>query len=488
MTDFLWKIGETVFKDSIDNSEKAIAYRMYKRIDGLFDNNEILEKDNLKNTNNKNEDSFSDISKSDDDSSYNQLPSIGECLFGFHSMALIAEAVEKNNYNLDNNPIDVNLAPVFQFIPAIRKMITDMDLSLSTSISNNEKGMVAKQTLDFIAACRKSISNQIEINRDDLDKEYPLVFNDESDLGKVALSIVEYVAMASETQDLSQPYYLYEKLAVCVSPEIIKQRRKIIRQVSYANKYQPSRDGLFACQIVLNDEEYYKQINNSKPIFVSLCSNIGSQYLNMNTISDRNFAKVVDSMRKCIYKGYSNIGDGTTPPFSEYIDSKRCFAIMDNGNKRFISFSCAYDATVKKIINYFGINPSEQKVFADLEKDINRFIRVDPLLKKSKLAKLNLNVITNMPPKQTLDMAINTNREAKRKEFSCCERKMISKTSPIPNGKCYMFIRHKPCPNCQVSIARFDRISKKVEVYYLNEDTSNIEDKRIHRYLMKRGK
>lgn len=101
------------------------------------------------------------------------------------------------------------------------------------------------------------------------------------------------------------------------------------------------------------------------------------------------------------------------------------------------------------------------KVYGFFIKLEDLLIRVDPLLKKSKLAKLNLNVITNMPPKQTLDMAINTNREAKRKEFSCCERKMISKTAPIPNEKCYMSIRHKPCPNCQFSIARFDRISKK---------------------------
>lgn len=122
-----------------------------------------------------------------------------------------------------------------------------------------------------------------------------------------------------------------------------------------------------------------------------------------------------------------------------------------------------------------------------MESNIKQFLRADPLLKKSKYAKLNLMVETNESPQGTLDTFIQKRIPKKRKEFACCERKLMSKTSPIPDGKCYMFTRHRPCDNCGESISRFNlATNKKMKVYYLNEkpyEPDNKErDKAIHEY------
>ncbi len=473
MASFKWKIGGTTFEEQFNEDEineshaKPKALKFKKPISKSGD----LKPDEKDNKDNSEEDLPLDEG----------LPSIGDCIFGFHTMALVAEAVKNKDYSL-KEPLEINIAPVFNYVNAVKRLLIDINQSLSTHISTGETSELAVQVSRFIDACRTNVTEHTEIDNDTFYNDYPLVFDSQSKCRAVAIDIVERVALAVSYPEFSQPYKQYEKIAVMVSPEILAKRRSIIRQTSFVQQYYPSNGDPLTCQMILDDNMYFEYVNQMKYEIVNKCNDVGSNYLNLNSINDSGFANTVNAMGKGI-----NSGNKDNPSaFGDYVgeNNKRCFAIFDNGSKRFISFSGVFDASNKRIIDYFGLDPMMTQWNA-LENAIKQYIRVDPLLKKAKYTKLNLNVITNNYPQETLDSAIKRKRTKDRREFSCCERKMISKTNPVPYGRSYMFTRHKPCPNCEISISDFNKIAKDMKVYYLNESPNDIKDTTIHEFPIK---
>ena len=473
MADLKWTIGETTFEEHFDETEIK-DHQEESKDDKTPDL--IPQNDKEKPNENTNKDNSEDDVPLDEG-----LPSIGECIFGFHTMALVAEAVKNGDYNLKQPP-QINLAPAFNFVNAVKSLLVDINQTLSTSISTSESKELAMQVSGFINVCRTNASNRTEINREAIYNEYPLVFDTQSEFRTLALDIVETLKLSIDYPEFSQPYKQYEKLAIMVSPEVMTKRRDVIRQTSFVQQYYPNNGEPLTCQMILNDELYFEYVNHMKDEVVNKCNSVGSIFLNINSINDSGFANAVNAMGKGINAGHN----GNPSAFGDYFgkDNKRCFAIFDNDGKRFISFSGVFDASNKRIIQYFGLDPMMTQ-WSQLESEIKQYIRVDPLLRKSKYANLNLKVITNNSPQETLDSAIKRSRTKDRREFSCCERKMISKTKPVSRGRCFMFTRHKPCSNCEISISDFNRVAKLMKVYYLNESPKEIEDKTIHEYRIK---
>ncbi len=490
MARFVWKIGETSFSEEFDEVETAKLPEEVEKSDLGAAPQKGSHKGPSEDESTPNGDDNRDNPDEKKIPMENEMPGTGDILFGFHTMALIAETARDNGYLIDEDPFPLDLAPVFQFVNASKNYLVEMDRSLGKYISESENGDLARSAYAFIDRCRTIFTEGEPVDRSTLQSNYAQLFSYQSDTRETALEILDYLEQRDD--ETKQPYHLYERLATRVSREIVVERRTLVRRLSYARQYYPASGGPLVCQLVLDDEQYRDYIAETKTYVIFACSETGTKYLNTSSIGDPGFAGAVDAMRKCIDPNGTgsngNSGNNNNGyPFGGYRGKNdKCFAVFDVGNDRYISLSCVRDTDDQSIINYMQFDDKSKRRNAAFKNSIKQLIVADPLLQGSTYSEANLNVISNIPKKETFSFVISINRSGEGGRFSCCERKMISRVSSISAQPCYMFTRHRPCVDCEKSLSQFNvQVNQNMKVYYLNDDPKNPTDDSIKEYQIK---
>ena len=422
-----------------------------------------------------------------------QLPTPGDCYFGFHAIALIAEYLSNRDYTIDEEEIPVDLEPAFQFLNATRRLLREMHVSLSQKLSEEVNERDLRRIVSFISDCRIAVEDHE--NSANLREEYSDLFNINLPIRDTLHELLDY--LDTLPQKPKQPYDLYERLSASVS-FTAKARRKMIRRLSYASKYQPNSDRQeLACQIVLLDADYSTYISNMKDQVVRYCERAGRDFFATMSIGSSDFTNAIGALRRGINQGgrgnkstgggsgTSGGTNGNNNPLDPYCgDNPRCYGLLLNGTDKLISLSGLWDATDPRIAQQFlNLSANTIQKWKSVKSCLDAIILADPLLNGCNYAELNDQVVTNIPTQETLDDVIRKNQRSRRGEFSCCERKMISKTSPQVQP-CFLFTRFMPCTNCEISIRDFHyKTNMNLRVYYLKTDS--LKGFTIKRYMIK---
>ena len=405
------------------------------------------------------------------------LPTLGECIFGFHSMALMARTVQEHNYTFKGEMIPLDLRPVFQFLSSTKNLLCEMHMSLSHRISSEIAEGDIRRIVRFISDCRTAVDDQKK--RAELRETYADLFKLNLPIENTVRELLDYID--TDRTDLKQPYYLYERLSASVS-SVAESRRLMIRRLSYAYKYRPSGErNEFACQLALLDSKYENYIDDMKTRVVRYCNQVGSAFLAVMSTGNADFDNAINAFRTGIEKGGNGnraggSGNGTggpggtngnNNPFEYYCADKGCYGLLINGIEKYISLSGYKDAEDSLITPYLSQDDIDK--WNIMKPCLEAYILSDPLLNGYQYAEINLQVVTNFPTHETLDDEIRQNgKNAEIWNFTCVERKMFSKTSPMPQP-CYLFSRHRPCTkNCKISVRDFyHKTYSQLKVYYL---------------------
>lgn len=336
-----------------------------------------------------------------------------------------------------------------------------------------------------------------------------------------------------------QPYSLYNRLFHAVRKmDYTNQLNRglcITKMLSMIYRYQPKLEDDLTCQLILDRDKFVNYIQRQSQRVYNYCTRVGNVYLNlggeMSSTGDRgtsySSSNVPESNPDSSSGSGSNGGNppGGNPPdrnsgeedvpksaeellkcirtcsqlhknvnifddfyFSKKKNNQKCFGVMENISTQeiYVSLSGGFDVRDPAILNYFvDLKPKQRKKDAI---DRARLAR-DYILRWSEFtnatyAEMNMKIIRNigisvLPKWEQLSYAIANQVDVKTilKDYSCCERKIISKIPSAKNEEYCIFTRFKACQqHCSPAITAFrnDRHAT-VRCYYYNEGEKKIE-------------
>lgn len=474
MAVFNWKIGDYVVSEQFDESKDIF---------------ETLESTEHPETIPDEEDKSDKDKALDDNKPQNPgLPS--DYLFEIAAVNLMANAVNElgDDFKPNETQIDIGLHTFFEYFYWCKKTMCEL-----YKFSSEELGDDADKVRAFIKQCHS-------ISPEEYGRETGLLIREEwesvwEQKGKEFYKIYRKILGFYENDNnraKPRPYELYRQMACCVSDQI-ETRLNLVKRTNHVYKYFPSSERELTCLMVLDSGVFGNYLITAIGKISEICSDIGSKFLSSNSIKDKSFNNAIKSMRKTITGFNSGASGGNTDPFRKYHGKQLgCFAILDTpNNKRFISFSGCFDAR-HKVIKAKTNFQKNKKDNLELQRNIRKMIRTHSELNGSTYARVTLGVLRYnygasssnydfVITKNTKNTEYYKRRSLKkeirrgipigelREQFSCCERKLFSRTYRINSGDCKLFTRHNPCPKCEPAIRDFvDRTHCKLKVYCLN--------------------
>lgn len=454
MITFKWHYGkeQLTFEETLDENK----YR-----DNIFENSiELGVEEKIK------ENDF-------ESESYLKQPS--DYLFDFHLLKLMKKTILNNEYNITNKEIHLYYDVIQKFLAYNKGILVFIDKIRNSENTNTD---LCEDIFSFIDTCRNTMPNTETFN--EIRETFPKLFDENSSCYNEVIAIEEYFLNLNNNYYYKQPYYLYEKLVMKISP-IIKERRQLVKMIKHILPYRPywRNNGMpLTCQMILNDDNYFGFIGQASSLIVSDVEKTINSYLAFTSITEDNFKDSVNHMINCI----NSCDKSGNHNFGRFIGKKKgCFCLFDINTDEYISLSGPFDATDCIIVSYFGYDRNKINSNNELMNKINNIILSDSTLSKSKYAKLNL--LTKRYPYttnsnisssgETIDDAINQkiDKNEIQSDYSCCERKIFSYISATASGMCYMFVRHEPCKKCKPAIKDFLQTQgRQMRIFYYDND------------------
>ena len=433
------------------------------------------------------------------------LPS--DYLFEITAVTLMANAVDEYKGELtgQNKELDVGLNTFHEFFALSKRRMYELYLS---SNENLEKPDDAEKVRQFIKVCQMIKPDDYGIAAsDNLKKEWDNTWSQENELFRNSYTkIINYIKKEKHTE---QPYRLYQEMAALVSDQA-KNRIELVKNTNKEHRYHPNKDQEITASMVLNNDQYKSYTSEAIEKIANHCGHVGSTYLCLKSINDQSFRDTIDEMKNSISNfgsgngnggnnGSGGSGDsggtgsndgngGGNDPFKRYHGNEHgCYAIMDTPDVRYYSFSSCFDARNKKILASLNFPADEVQYNKELWRNVKHLIKMLPCPKNKKIyARVNMGTlryikgsksnhiftIKNKRYKiQSLKRTIRNGKDSDfiQKYYSCCERKIFTRTYGLKKIDCKLFSRHAPCEKCQPGIREFiDRTQCNLEVTCFN--------------------
>lgn len=336
-----------------------------------------------------------------------------------------------------------------------------------------------------------------------------------------------------------QPYSQYNRLFHAVreidNTNQLNRGLCIIRMLSMICRYQPKLEDDLTCQLILDRDKFVNYIQRQSQRVCNYCTRVGNVYLNlggeMSSTGDRGTSygssnvpesnsdsssgsgsnggnppggnppdrnsgeedvpKSAEELLKCIRtcsKLHKNVNIFDDFYFAKKKNNQKCFGVMENISTQeiYVSLSGGFDVRDPAIRNYFsGLTPKQSAQDAlDRARLARDYILKWPEFTNATYAEMNMlinrnNGICVQPKWEQLSYAVANQVDAKTilKDFSCCERKIMSKIPSVKNEEYSIFTRFEACQqHCSPAITAFrnDRHAT-VRCYYYNEGEKKIE-------------
>lgn len=490
---FKWKIGETSIEEHFDESQgKKHKDDTKPEFDELPDYN-----DNKDDSDDIPEESPAEDPEKDED---DELPLPSECLFGLHSIALAEEIVRNHGYIRDEKPIAYDFYLMLNIIDDIKRVLISMEQSL-----DRDDDELSESVYNYIDTCRKVYYKKVSRS----DVIIPDVIEQNEKVNAIAKKILVHV---QDPQKEKQPYNLYESIMCSVSG--MEERRVLVRSMKPAHSYfmqyevttddvDPNYRGYYrrgegdadalSCQMVLKKDIYARYVQVAKNVLNRVCNSIGTRYASIRSYDDyRAFKGDIDNLKDDISK-LAN-GFDFRSRFSGYQgddkDHNKCYGLLRCDSDRYVSLSGNWDAQDASVQSWLGLSAKLINNSPKIIAIVNNVIQNDPLLYGSLYSEVNKDTVSYIPTRELIKNMIgkipynyiDSTGKTSHRVVSCCERKMISKSTTSSKRKSYLFTRHKPCGECQQAIAEFRAAYGILRVFYFNEDKDHPTDDEIHEY------
>lgn len=407
-----------------------------------------------------------------------ELKQPSEYLFEIHLLKLMKNIIAKNEYNITDKVINLGYDVIHTFFAYSKGLIVDIE---KTKDAENSNTNLRNEIYQFIDYCRQTWRSYESFNA--VSQEFPQLFDRKSPYFHEITAIQDYLLSKKHA---NQPYHLYEKLVMKVSP-LMKERRQLIRMIKYTilynNEMRSYYNNALTCQMILNDSYYFDFINKASNQILLDTTNTINAYLNASSTDEFNFTNSINRMIDCI----NSCDKGGNHNFGRFIGNKKgCFCVFDINTDEYVSFSGPFDISDPQIEAYFNFNQRKKQSNEALMNKINSIILADSTFQKSKYANLNLLTMRytygktfNIPSGgESVGEAISRHVDSKeiQSDYSCCERKIFSFISNSEVGQCYMFARNEPCEKCKPAIKKFLKIpGRQMRIFYYDNGVKEFD-------------
>lgn len=416
-----------------------------------------------------------DRNSSEDDALEYEEVSLSDMLLNIHAVYLMSRCVKNNDYLpfIQEKEISVHLDAAQEFL-AINKIMLDEIAEVSSKELKDEKE--CRQVYDFIQMCRDNWHETDEVFYNSIiqSESYQYFLQSEN---HNYLSYIDSIMSFHHINPKRKPYYYFNLMALEVNYEVVEERYKLVRILSFVNHYYPTETDALTCQMVIQPQLFEDHLDMLEDEIINNCNDNISEYLSAYSVDDKGFIDSINKMIDCINScksGFSKYQRSIRPHRQN--DGAKCFGLMDLDNSRYVSLCGPFDAKDSKILKHLKFSDKLKTRYANLKSSLHKYILLHPEFNGSIYSEMNLNMKSYprtgyIKTIQTLDKAIDKGVDSKtiQSEYSCCERKMFSKICTPVKGNCYLFTSLETCKKCRPAVKELiaTYMGLSLRVFYL---------------------